>query len=203
MTLLDKTEELLIAQRNGEVQATTEVRNILRSLWESYEDETLCDPELSNDQCYALLTLLKEWSAMFSFVPGRIEGLDSIIRLVAWIKGDPSSDSSGLYVRPEWKQIVELRGPVTTVLRVACNTCGSEYVSMGMSGFLDANAFICSDCGNVYFKSYYDESPLPSCGCGGQYVLGCPKCKNTERKIVSESSPYEYFAKHKFDKEKM
>lgn len=67
----------------------------------------------------------------------------------------------------------------------------------GMSGFLDAIGLVCDHCGDVLFRSYYDESEIPRCSCAGEYRSGCKNCNDKPSKLIKEISPYEYFLDHK------
>ncbi len=73
---------------------------------------------------------------------------------------------------------------------------------MGTSGFYDANGLVCPECGDVYFKSYYqdDQTPCPNCEdeLPGAEHWACPHCHGKESSTVAEISPYEYFNSHGF-----
>lgn len=153
----------------------------------------------THGQC--LFDLYGEWRSAFSYSPGRIEALEPLLALARWLlKGN------GVYVnrvaeREEWAQLVNLRGPVEMVLSRKCKNCRTEIVSMGTSGFYDADGLVCGDCGNVFFKSYYHAAEPPSCPCGGIYkhTWPCPVCGHDEYvQNGPDVSPYEYFATHFF-----
>lgn len=68
----------------------------------------------------------------------------------------------------------------------------------GMSGFLDAIGLVCDHCGDVLFRSYYDESEILRCSCSGGYRSGCKNCNDKPSKLIKEISPYEYFLNHNY-----
>ena len=135
----------------------------------------------------------------FSFSPGRLDALGPLLALTRWLHDKKRDYVNQKYDLTEWAELVAMRGPVETVMIRKCNECDLESVSMGTNGFYDANSLICSECGNVYFKSYLDESELPRCSCGGQYTQTQSGCTiEGHRSSCTEVSPYEYFANHSF-----
>ena len=161
---------------------------------ESVRDEIRLLGVTQNDgQC--LFNLHGEWLGAFSFSPGRLDALKPLLALTRWLVDKKRDYVNQKYDRTEWAELVAMRGPVETVIIRKCNKCNIESVSMGTSGFYDANALLCADCGNVYFKSYYDDSEMPACTCGGRYTQPRPEC-TMDGHVISrtEISPYEYFS---------
>lgn len=159
---------------------------------------------ISLDDGYCLFNLHQQWDGAFSFNPGRAEALPFILSLGQKIIQYEKDDTLCLFNEPEWKSLLALSGPVETVMIKQCSNCAREYPCMGTSGFYDANGIVCPQCGDVYFKSYYetDENPCPSCGKAlpSAEHWGCPQCQSEESSTVAEISPYEYFSNHKFKK---
>ncbi len=160
------------------------------------------DVQLSDGYC--LFNLYGEWKGAFSFLPGRPEALQHIRSLSKVVSQMVEDDTGALYYSKEWKELVKLRGPVETVMFNKCSNCQATTPIMGTSGFYDASGLMCVECGNVYFKSYYDQTVLPKCACGGEFQQAwpCPRCSGKEYKTIKEISPYEYFAKHEFTRGK-
>lgn len=158
------------------------------------------DPELTPQQVRGVEILLSEWSGMFSFQGGRMDGIAPIVRLLKSIKGRPKIEQVELYETKEWREIVGLRGPVETVLFYECSNCHTEYPRMGMSGFLDMHDLLCTSCGAVTFRPNTDpvSKTAVACRCGGVASIGCPSCGGLGGTPVREISPYQYFASHRY-----
>lgn len=150
----------------------------------------------------AITIVMNEWNEMFSFVPGRVDGIEPIMQLMKFINKKSTNikliDPLAIYKSPYWKEIINLRGPCETVLLNECKSCHSRYHSIGMSGFLDAIGLVCDNCGDVLFKSYYDDNEIPRCSCSGKYIFGCKNCIDQPSKLIKEISPYEYFLNHNY-----
>ena len=158
------------------------------------------DPELTPQQVRGIELLLSEWSGMFSFPGGRMDGIAPIVRLLKTIQQHPKIDQLELYETKEWQEIVRLRGPVETVIFYKCGNCSNEYPRMGMSGFLDTHDLLCASCGAVTFRPNTDPASKTSvaCRCGGIASIGCPSCGALKGTAVREVSPYQYFASHRY-----
>jgi len=173
---------LLQRQASGDGSAVDELRSL--------------EVRQADSQC--LFNLYAEWRGAFSFSPGRTAALQPILGLarnLAETKPHPSNQ----YGHSEWADLIALRGPVETVLIVSCDACKFESVAMGTSGFYDATGLLCGDCGNVFFKSYYDKSKLPACSCGGSYTETESRCPYESHKMKrSQISPYRYFVNHSY-----
>ena len=178
--------ELLDRQASGDAAVIDDLRQLSFSL----------------DHGYCLYNLYLQWSGAFSYLPGRTESLTPILELARKLQSFSRDDTLKMYEQPEWKQIVDLRGPVEVVQIYRCDNCRADYPAMGTSGFLDIAGLVCPKCGDVYFKSYYHESATPKCACGGSYPSpehhGCPSCGNSGGKVVKEISPFQYFGDHKY-----
>jgi hypothetical protein len=151
---------------------------------------------------YCLFNLHEQWAGAFSYNPGRTEALPLILSLGQKMIQYGKDDTLRLYNEPEWVGLVGLRGPVETVTIHQCSNCSREYPCMGTSGFYDAAGIVCPKCGDVYFKSYYenDLSPCPNCGekLPDAKYWGCPRCHSKDSTSVARISPYEYFSTHGF-----
>jgi hypothetical protein len=186
--------DLLRQQVDGNPAATGAIR---------MEVQRICgvkvfrDPDLTAQQVRGLELLLLEWKDMFSFSPGRPEGLALLIKLVEVVGRTPQFEATDIYARPEWKQLIDLRGPVETVLILDCESCHSKYPRMGISGFLDLIDLLCANCGGIVFRSTYSELREATCSCGGIAKLGCPACGARKGRVVTEMSPYQYFSDHR------
>lgn len=191
---------ILIEKLKGDNELT-EIYQLTDEILKTYSQGLHEFQGMNHTQSLLAVNVLSELKGMVSFTPGRLEGIEPVVSLLEWVASNPSVEALDLYKRDEWKHIVELSGPVETVMRVKCEKCGNIYYSMGISGFLDMSAMICRECGDVYFKSYYDNSEVPKCLCGGDYQQDCcPVCNSIDRKMVGELSPYEYFYSHKYIK---
>jgi len=187
MDVLSELISLMERQKNGE-NIIEQIRHI--------SEYNKTDNEMLN-------TVMSEWESMYSYIPGRIDGLDNIIKLLGLIKQRRFMSMLTLYKSQYWKELIDLRGPVETVLICECKVCKEVYHSIGMSGFLDAYGLICNTCGDVLFKSYYSETQIPACKCGGSYILGCKKCRNNTFNTIGELSPYKYFEEHKYIRDEL
>lgn len=149
-----------------------------------------------------LSILHDECRAAFSFPEGRRDALPHLLAIARALARFEADDPLAMYRLPAWQALVALRGPVEAVLHKRCLACRHTYVAMGTSGFHDANALVCSACGDVYFKSYYDDSDTPPCECGAAFpdrtAWGCPRCGSEKAAPAGESSPYAYFAVHRY-----
>lgn len=154
------------------------------------------DPVLTSQQVRGIEILLDEWRGMFSFHPGRREGLAPLARLLCLICRKPQMEQLEIYGTKEWKDLVGLRGPVETVLIQKCGKCRTEYPRMGTSGFLDIIDLLCNACGAIHFESAYDAPKEVTCPCGGKAKVGCPSCGSIGGTTVEGMSPYRYFADH-------
>ena len=147
---------------------------------------------------YRIMSIIKEWKDMFSYSPGLKEGINIIILLLDKIIITPEIKILEIYKSKEWKELINLRGPVEAIIEKQCKNCNNYFYSMGVSGFLDAEGLVCNKCGDVYFKSIYDDSELPECECGGQYKHECPYCGCESAITIGDKSPYWYFSNHRF-----
>lgn len=159
------------------------------------------DTVLTPQQIRGMELVLEELRGMFSFYPGRRDGLPHLISLLEVIGRTPQIEQMEIYGRREWKEVVKLRGPVETVLIRECAKCKTTYPRMGTSGFLDLTDLLCGQCGDVIFKSLYEEKKETTCPCGGLAKVGCPSCGFLQGRTVDEMSPYRYFAEHRFYRE--
>ena len=155
------------------------------------------DPDLTSQQVRGLELLLLEWKEMFSFSPGRPEGLAPLLKLVELVGRTPQFEATDIYGTSEWKQLIDLRGPVETVQILDCESCHTKYPRMGMSGFLDLVDLLCANCGGIVFRSTYSAPGEATCSCGGIAKLGCPACGARKGRVVTEMSPYQYFSGHR------
>lgn len=185
--------DALQRQSAGDGGAADEIRRMSELLG---GERVYRDPVLTSQQVRGMELLLGEWCGMFSFHPGRQEGLAPLASLLSFIYRNPQIEQLEIYGTKEWMAIVDLRGPVETVLITKCGECGAEYPRMGTSGFLDIIDLLCSACGSVHFKSAYDGSKDVACPCGGKARVGCPSCGSIHGKTVDEMSPYRYFTDH-------
>jgi hypothetical protein len=149
-----------------------------------------------------LFDLYEQWSSAFSYTPGRKETLTLILSLAKKMPDYANDDVLSLYREPEWQKLINLRGPVETILIQQCLICFQVYPKMGVSGYYEAQCLICNRCGNVFFRSHYDGNPLPACSCGENFhtlnTCGCPACGTKPSSTIAEMSPYEYFEKHEY-----
>lgn len=151
---------------------------------------------------YRILNIMNEWKSMYSFSPGLTKGVDLIIDLLNRIIEKPDMDILEFYKLEEWKRVVNLRGPVETIIEKQCEECSSIFYTMGVSGFLDGVGLVCDKCGDVFFKSFYDDTKTPDCSCGGHYKDGCPLCGHNSAVTVGYKSPYWYFENHRYTRGK-
>jgi hypothetical protein len=182
--LIKKFQSLVEEQANNKPDAIRQLK--------------LLNVQLDDGCC--IFNLYGEWTGAFSFLPGRTQALQYIRPLANKVDRMANDDTGVLFDTEEWKELVRLRGPVESVMLNKCSSCHTITPAMGTSGFYDASGLICVECGNVYFKSYGDETVLPQCSCGGHYqqVWPCPRCRGKKYTTIKEISPYEYFATHQF-----
>lgn len=185
--------KLLELQKTGELKDLSEIKE--------YADKYFSGKNFggnTSDTDYRIFNIMNEWKSMYSFSPGLEMGVNLIIDLLNKIIEKPNIDILGVYRLEEWKKIVSLRAPVETVIEKQCKECKGVFYTMGVSGFLDGAGLVCNKCGDVYFKSYYDETEIPDCSCGGQYKDECPFCEHKGAETVGYKSPYWYFKNHKY-----
>ena len=163
--------------------------------------EALQQMHVSLDDGYCLLNLHNEWRGAFSYPVGRTEALEPILEIARKLRHFESDDTLVMYGLPEWAALVALRGPAEVVSLQQCSRCAHQFVMVGTSGFTEANALVCTSCGNVHFRSSFDETNMPRCACGATFPAphgGCQLCGSRDLRSVRDQSPYEYFATHPF-----
>lgn len=204
--LVADIKRLLNALQQGDDGARSKLDAIYSELI-AYRDRRIyyktpepCDPELTHEQCWSLSLVMSEWKQMFAFSPGRVDGIPSLLALVDLVRRTPHLEVTGLFRDAAWKQLVQMRGPVETIIVAQCNNCATEYIVIGTSGFMDMYGAVCDRCGNVALIDIYGKHKdvIPACTCGGKYVVGCPSCQSREKTILREISPYEYFLTHQY-----
>jgi hypothetical protein len=180
---------LLERQQEGSPEAARELKAFIKQLEKSLAAAPPHQPLL-----FDLRMILAEWEGMFSYSPGRIEGLPVILRLAKGLLADGSGKRWDLYSHPDWGKLVDLRGPVDEVCETECTKCGTRYYLMILSGFLDMKGYVSYPSGNALLRSIYDDSPLPKPKSGSPYKNGCPKCGVKSHEPVKSISPYQDFA---------
>ena len=198
MNVAIRTLELLKSMQAGDPAARDKLFEVNAKIAGS---TVYRDPDLSPQKVRSLEFILSEWPGMFCFSPGRIEGLPIITNFVQKLISAPPADVTNqnewVYDQPEWKSVIELRGPVETVLLRKCSSCNAEFPRMGTSGFLSIRDFWCESCGTVHFVSAYDDIESVECSCGQLAVQGCG-CEIEAHQDVKGLSPYEFFASHAY-----
>ena len=178
---LQQFDALVHRQESGDSTAMAE----LEALSPSLEDG------------YCLYNVYEQWKGAFSFSPGVTKALPRIVRLTEKMSSYEKDDTLRMYTEPEWKELVDLRGPFECAIRYTCGDCKKEYIGFGQSGFDDRYPSVCETCGDVWMQSGYDEEALPQCHCGGTYrCSGCPHCGSTQIESKEYFSSYEYFVDH-------
>jgi hypothetical protein len=86
---------LLEAQASGDASAVDRIR----------------EPDFSIDDGVCVHNIYQQWSGAFSFPGGRIEALQPILSLAKSVQHG-SDNAVAMFMRPEWAQLVALRGPV-------------------------------------------------------------------------------------------
>jgi hypothetical protein len=186
-------KELLKQQKNYKLKDINEIDYFVKDHFiEVKFDEKIFKTD------YRIMSIMNQWKQMYSYTPGLMEGVDIIALLLDKIIKTPGIDILKIFQSDEWKKLLALRGPVETILEMSCKRCNAIFFSMGLSGFFDGDGYVCDKCGNVYFKSLYDNTEIPECGCGGHYKNNCPFCGNNDAVTIGEKSPYWYFSNHKF-----
>jgi hypothetical protein len=183
---VDRFCELLNEQSSGDSSAIERLRRL--------------NVSLTRGHC--LCSLYQEWVAAFSYSPGRVDALAPIRSLAEKIRSFARDDTLRMYEQPEWKRLTELRGPANSARIYGCSDCGCEFTTISTSGFVDLAALVCPDCGDVYFKSYHDETKTPACPCGSHYSstspLACSGCQSKDVHLLRELSLYHYFDEHHY-----
>lgn len=148
--------------------------------------------------------IMREWRGMFSYTPGRRDGLKHIISLVSYLlKCQTEGAKCDLYQHPAWAEICKLRGPADCVMLMEDISTGVRFTSIGVSGFLDMDAYVCRSCGSVLFRSHYNQATMPECECGEAYNQmneACTPFSPSEGRYecIKTMSPYEYFENHHY-----
>lgn len=154
-------------------------------------------PSIERGDGYCLFNLFQQWESAFPFAPGQVKTLAPILRLARSLQANSQDDTLKLFNTPEWKELVEMRGPFECAIEYGCKDCGNDFIGFGQSGFDDRYPSICRECGDVWLQSGYDNAPLPRCHCGGELLNnGCPKCRSTRFSTRRYFSSYEYFTNH-------
>jgi len=195
-TMADPCSELLRALQRQSAGEDSVIDEIFRMTDLMCGERAYRDPVLTSQQARGIELLLNEWRDMFSFYPGRTEGLAPVTSLLSLICGDPQMEQLEIYGTKEWKEIVGLRGPVETVRIHKCGKCQARYPQMITGEFSDIIDLLCYSCGGVHFVSAYDAPKEVVCPCGGKAKSDCPSCGSMVGSTVEEMSPYQYFASH-------
>jgi hypothetical protein len=182
----------LTAYEQGNSEAVDQLLNLRKELLSKI---SFGKPKPSS-QSYCTYNLLEEWFAIYNSQIQISNGIAAIKKLLLWAKHNESVQTIEMFQQPEWKQLVQLRGPVEAILHCRCRKCGKEFLGMGTSGFSDEAGWICSVCGAVIFRSVYNLEPAPVCKCGGKTFSNCPNCDSKEFELLQTSSPYGYFSNH-------
>ena len=185
--------KLLVLQKTNKLEDKEEINTFVNK----YFIGSNFDGEAESTD-YRIMNIMNEWKSMFSYSPGFNNGIDIIIELVDEVLTNSEIEILQIYQTDAWKTLVELRAPVETVIEKQCKKCNGIFYVMGVSGFLDGVGLVCNRCGNVFFKSFYDDTEIPNCDCGGQFTGECPYCKHRSAMTIGEKSPYWYFDNHKF-----
>jgi len=188
-----KLKELIKLQENRDLINSNEINDFVNN---NFIGVNFGGNSIETD--YRIMNIMNEWKDMFSYSPGLTEGIDIIISLLDKIIISPEIDILEIFKSKEWKKLIDLKGPTETIIEKQCKKCNNFFYLIGVSGFLDAEGLVCNKCGDVYFKSIYDESKLPECECGGQYKNECPYCGDNSSNTVGNRSPYWYFSNHRF-----
>ena len=120
--VIDQMVALLEKLKRGDTRAAREFRALVKpfrtedGLWFKHPD---LDPEQGN----AVGLLIREWEEMFSYKPGRQEGLAPLIALLQWLQTRAKPEVLELYERPEWLELMALRGPADCVMTMKCQKC--------------------------------------------------------------------------------
>lgn len=190
---IKRLKELISLQKIGELKKNDEINDFVK---DNFIGVDLGEGSLKTD--HRIMSIMHEWKDMFSYSPGLINGIDILISLLEKIIINPEIDILEIYRSKEWRELIDLRAPVEAILEMQCKKCNGIFFAMGVSGFLDGAGLVCNKCGDVYFKSIYDDSELPACECGGHYKDECPYCGYKDAVTVGERSRYWYFSNHRF-----
>ncbi len=124
-TFISQLITLLRRQAEGHYFASRKIRALVKPFRQG-EDSWFSHPELTKPQSQCIEILYREWEGMFSYWPGRMEGLEPLIKLVQWVAKNPSAEILPLYEQSAWVKIGKLASPAETVMRMKCAQCGKD-----------------------------------------------------------------------------
>jgi hypothetical protein len=107
---------------------------------------------------YGYYNIAEQWNAMLADPETAEWGADLIIKLLDIIDhASKKDDTSLIYNSPEWKAIVNRRGPIEAAWRSKCSTCQFVNIGFGVSGFLDEYYVIDYEAMTITWRSVYEE----------------------------------------------
>lgn len=122
---------------------------------------------------YAYYNIAEQWNAMLAD-PETADWSESLI-LSLLTKVDSATDKDdtlSLFDTPEWKSIIDRRGPAEAAWQSKCTECGLINIGFGTSGFLDEYYSIDYESKIITWRSTHaDGAELPD------YTI-CDKCGN-------------------------
>jgi hypothetical protein len=189
--------EALEAQASGDAAAATRVSEIARQVCAAH---VFRDAVLTAAQTAAIERLLREWTEMFAFAPGRPDCLEIVIAILREIRRRTSDADLYLDQSENWARLMALRGPGADVVLKTCHACKTEYVSLTFGSISDEakEVLACNTCGHI-LVDHKQAQTSRSCKCGGVLHKACPACGGEECETKWLARPYEYFRARSFE----
>jgi hypothetical protein len=196
-SIYDPLLEALEAQASGDTTAATRVSEIARQVCATH---VFRDGVLTAAQVSAIERLLREWTDMFSFAPGRPDCLEVVIAILREIRGRANDADLQLHQSQSWIRLMALRGPGTDVVLKTCGSCRTKYVSLIFGSFSDGGEVVlaCDACGHILVDPNATQTSF-RCMCGGVLHKACPRCGGEKCQTQWLARPYEYFRTHSFE----
>lgn len=131
---------------------------------------------------YGYFNVLNEWNAMLADTEIADWGEPLILDLLGLIDSlKDKDDTRRIFKSPEWKEIVNRRGPIEAAWRCLCDHCQSINIGFGTSGFIDEYYTIDYQAKVITWKSVSDkDAVIPDPG----LCFNC-KTKLTNRDWIS------------------
>jgi hypothetical protein len=118
---------------------------------------------------YGYFNIAEQWNAMLSDPDASDWGEKYILSLLDKIDAASEKDDTlNIFNTPEWKAIVDRRGPVEAAWKAKCTLCGMLNIGFGTSGFVDEYYTVDYERKTITWRSIYAEnaSPVENSLCG-------------------------------------
>lgn len=110
---------------------------------------------------YGYFNIAEQWNAMLADPEAADWGADLILALLDIVDQSSNKDNTSLvFCTPEWKAIVEKRGPVEAAWCAKCTSCKKDNIGFGVSGFLDEYYVVDYNEKTITWRSVHEEGAV-------------------------------------------